>query len=114
MEISFEGIGQVAATFMADGDIQPGMTAVLTADSTVGLGKAGAVPCGMVLSVKGGMAAVQVSGMARVGYSGTAPTVGWGMVAADGTGKIKTVTSGGMSCHIVSVNTGDSTAVIKL
>ena len=114
MEISFEGIGQVAATFAVDGEIQPGMTAVLTGNGTVGLGKAGDAPCGKVLSVKGGMAAVQIAGMAEVAYTGTAPIIGWGMVAADGTGKIKTAAEGGMNCLIVSVNTDDSTAVIKL
>ena len=113
MEISFEGIGQVAATFAAADNVQPGMAVALTGDSTVGLVKAGDVPCGMVLSVKGGMAAVQVAGMAKVGYSGTAPTVGYGAIACDGAGKIKTVTTGGINCLILSVNTGDSTAVIK-
>ena len=113
MEISFEGIGQVAATFAAADNIQPGMAVALTGDSTVGLGKAGDAPCGMVLSVKNGMTAVQVSGMAKVGYSGTAPTVGYGTIAGDGTGKIKTATSG-LNCLILSVNTADSTAVIKL
>ena len=114
MEFSFEGIGQVAATFAAADVVQPGMAVALTADSTVGLGKAGDALCGVALSVKGGMAAVQVSGMVEVGWSGTAPAIGMGTVAVDGTGKIKTVTSGGVNCLIVSVNTGDSTAVIKL
>ena len=114
MEISFEGIGQVAATFAAADDVQPGMAVVLTGDSTVGLGEDGSLPCGTVLSVKNGMAAVQVSGMVKVGYSGTAPAVGWGMITSDGTGKVKAVTSGGGPCLIVSVNTDDSTAVIKI
>ena len=114
MEFSFEGIGQVAATFMVNGDIQPGMAVALSADSTVGMGKAGDALCGVTLSAKNGMAAVQVSGMVEVGWSGTAPAIGMGTVAVDGTGKIKTVTSGGVNCLIVSVNTGDSTAVIKL
>ena len=114
MEISFEGIGQVAATFAAADNIEAGMAAALTADSTIGLGKAGDAPCGKVLSVKNGMAAVQISGMAQLGYSGTAPAVGINTIAVDGSGKIKTVTGGGISCLVVSVNTTDSTAVIKL
>lgn len=114
MEISFEGIGQTAATFAAAGGIEAGMTAALTADSTVGVGKAGDAPCGKVLSVKNGMAAVQISGMAQVSYSGTAPTVGYAAIACDGSGGIKTVTTGGITCLVVSVNTVDKTAVIKL
>jgi len=114
MEISFEGIGQVAATFAVQDNVEVGMAVAMTGDGTVGLGKAGDAPCGVVLSTKNGMAAVQVSGMACVGYSGTAPTVGWGMIAGDGTGKIKTATANGVTCLVVSVNTADSTAVIKL
>ena len=113
MEFSFEGIGQVVATFAASDNVQPGMAVVLTGDSTVGLGEDGALPCGMALSVSNGLAAVQLSGVGKVGYSGTAPTVGWGGIAADGTGKVKASASGG-PCLIISVNTDDKTAVIKL
>ena len=113
MEFSFEGIGQVAATFMVNGDVQPGMAVAITADSTVGPGKAGDALCGVILSAKNGMGAVQVSGMAKVGYVGTAPAIGTAMVGVDGSGQIKTVTSGGMNCLIVSVDTVEATAVIK-
>ena len=114
MEISFEGIGQVAATFAVDGAVEPGMAVALTGDSTVGAGEAEALPCGVVLSVREDMAAVQIAGLAQVGYSGTAPEAGWVSVACDGAGKLKTVTSGGMSCLVVSVDTAAKTAVIKL
>lgn len=113
MEISFEGIGQVAATFMAADGVLPGMAVALTADSTVGAGKGGDGLCGVVLTAKNGMASVQVGGMVQVGYSGSAPAIGLNTIAVDGTGKIKTADDG-MNCMIVSVNTADSTAVIKL
>ena len=113
MEISFEGIGQVAATFAAAEGIEAGMAVALTADSTIGMGKGGDAPCGKVLSVKNGMAAVQISGMMGVGYSGSAPAIGMNTIAVDGSGKIKTAT-GGISCMVMSVNTADGTAVIKL
>ena len=114
MEVSFEGIGQTVATFMADAELQPGMAVALTADSTVGMGEDGDMICGVVLSAKNGMAAVQVSGMAKVGYSGTAPKVGFDSLGVDGAGKIKSDVSVGISYQVVSVNTADSTAVIKL
>ena len=113
MEFSFEGIGQVAATFAATEGIQPGMAVAMTDGSTVGLGKAGDAPCGVVLTAKNGTAAVQISGMVKADYSGTAPAIGWGTIAVDGTGKIQTADDG-LDCLIVSVNTADSTAVIKL
>ena len=114
MEISFEGIGQVAATFAVDGTVEPGMAVALTGDGTVGVGEAGGLPCGVVPSVRDGMAAVQIAGLVQVGYSGTAPKAGWGTLACDGAGKLKTVTSGGMSCLVAAVDTAAKTAVIKL
>ena len=99
MEFSFEGIGQVVATFAA---------------SDVGLGEDGALPCGMALSVSNGLAAVQLSGVFKVGYSGEAPAVGWNVIACDGTGKVKKATAGGGYGLVISVNTDDNTAVIKL
>ena len=51
MDICFEGVGQVAATFQAaDGAVKPGQAVTLTAGSTVGLGTAGAALCGVALS----------------------------------------------------------------
>ena len=114
MEFSFEGIGQVVATFAASDEVQPGMAVVLTGDSTVGLGEDGALPCGMALSVSNGLAAVQLAGVFKVGYSGEAPAVGWNLITCDGNGKVKKSTAGGGYGLVISVNTDDNTAVIKL
>ena len=117
MDICFEGVGQVAATFQVDGAaaVQPGMAVVLTGSGSVGLGTAGNAPCGVVLGgVRGGAAAVQIGGVATVGYSGTAPAVGWKALACDGEGGVKTVTTGGLQCLVLAVDTTAKTAVIKL
>ena len=114
MEISFEGIGQVAATFAKEDGVEAGMAVVLTANNAVGMGTDGAAPCGVVLTAKEDSCAVQVGGFAKVTYTGTAPTVGYGMVGVDGNGAIRTVTDGGLNCLIVQVDTDDMTAVIKL
>ena len=118
MDICFEGVGQVAATFQVDGAaaVQPGMAVVLTGSGSVGLGTAGNAPCGVVLGgVRDGMAAVQIGGAAKVAYSGdTAPAVGWQALGCDGAGGVKTVTTGGLNCLVLAVDTTDKTAVIKL
>ena len=120
MEIYFEGIGQVAATFAAaqtaDKPLAVGHAVALTAADTVGLGTAGAAPCGVILSLEeDGKAAVQVDGFVQVAYSGSAaPAVGWGALGVDGSGGVQAVTTGGRPCLIVSVDTGAKTAVIKL
>lgn len=113
MDICFEGVGQVAATFQAAA-VEPGQAVTLTAGSTVGLGTAGAALCGVALSgVRGGVAAVQIGGLAEVGYTGTAPTVGWNELACDGQGGVKTA-EGGAKYLVLSVDTDRKTAVIKL
>ena len=120
MELSFDGIGQVAATFATqeteEKPLAIGMAVALTGDGTVGLGTAGAAPCGVILALEGDQtAAVQVSGFVRVGYTGsTAPTVGWGSLGVDGSGGVQTVSTGGRSVLIVQVDSVDKSAVIKL
>ena len=116
MDICFEGVGQTAATFQVEGEVQPGMAVALTQSGTVSKGAADALPCGVVLgNVRGGAAAVQIGGAARVSYSGdTAPAVGWQALGCDGAGGVKTVTTGGLNCLVLAVDTTAKTAVIKL
>ena len=115
MDICFEGIGQVAATFQVDGETaEPGMAVTLTDYGTVSLGSDGDAPCGVLLGgVRGGAAAVQIGGVAKVNYSGTVPGAGWQELACDGKGGVKTAASG-LKCLVLAVDKGDSTAVIKI
>ena len=114
MDICFEGVGQVAATFQADGKkTRPGMAVTLTGSGEVGLGKDGDELCGVVLgSVRGGAAAVQIGGAAKVGYTGGAPKAGWQELACDGTGCVKT--GGGAKCLVLAVDESAKTVVVKL
>lgn len=116
MDVCFEGVGQVAATFRVDGEVQPGMAVTLTGSGTVGPGKGGEALCGVLLGgVRRGAAAVQIGGVAKVSYSGTAaPAVGWQGLACNGQGGVKTVTAGGLSCLVLAVDEDEKTAVIKL
>ena len=115
MDICFEGVGQVAATFQADSGVLPGMAVALTGNGTVGLGTDGGLLCGVALcGVRGGAAAVQIGGAAKVGYTGTAPKAGWQQLALDGKGGVKTVTTGGLDCLVLAVDEDEKSAVIKL
>lgn len=116
MNICFEGIGEVAATFcMEEGaELTAGQAVTLVSGGTVGLGADGNALCGVVICAEeDGCAAVQVGGMGKVGYTGTAPAIGWNTLAVDGTGKVKTGENG-MSCMVISVDAEENTAVIKL
>lgn len=131
MSISFEGIGEVTATFLAEENnaVKPGDVVCLTGNDQVGLGTAGTVPCGVAATVaEDGCIGVQISGLAEVAWSGTtAPSAGWNTLAADGQGGVKVVaastdtkSSGSTASQtghpylVVSVDTAGSTAVIKL
>ena len=118
MNISFDGIGEVIATFAveAEAELAPGDAVVITGDGEVGLGSDGGQICGVVVSVaEDGCAGVQIDGLVRVNYSGSsAPTVGWDLISTDGAGNIKAAESGGVSCMVVSVDEQAKTAVIKL
>ena len=131
MSISFEGIGEVTATFLAEENstVKPGQVVCITGNDTVGLGTAGTVPCGVAATVsEDGCVGVVISGLAEVAYSGdTAPTAGWNNLAADGTGGVKVVaasanaqaagstsTQSGHPYLVVSVDSTGKTAVVKL
>lgn len=118
MSISFEGIGEVMATFLKDEDstVKPGQVVCITGNGEVGLGTAGTVPCGVAATVsKDGYVGVQIGGLAEVAYSGdTAPTAGWNTLAADGAGGVSIPAKGGASYLVVSVDTTAETALVKL
>ena len=115
MDICFEGVGQVAATFeLEDDPIQPGMAVTLTGNATVGLGDDGDLPCGVLLGgVRAGAAAVQIGGAVETGFSGTAPGVGWQELACDGQGGVKTA-EGGLKCLVLAADEGEKSVVVKL
>lgn len=118
MSISFDGIGEVVATFLveADCELEPGDVVCLTGDSEVGLGTSGGLFCGVAVTVaEDGYAAVQLDGLAVVRYSGTAaPEVGWAMLAADGAGNVTAVKENGLSYLVLSVDEEAKLAVVKL
>lgn len=89
MSVSFEGVGQVCATFLG-GKLTEGQVVKLTGSGTVGACAAGDSFIGAAICCKDDACTVQVGGFVTVSYSGTAPTVGWCALTADGNGGVKT------------------------
>ena len=112
MSISFEGVGQVCATFLG-GSLTEGQVVKMTGNGTVGACEADDLFCGVALCCKDDACTVQVSGLVSVSYSGTAPTVGWTQLAADGKGGVKSA-SGGRTCLVADVNTTAKIMTIML
>ena len=115
MKLSFEGIGQWAATF-ACSQVSEGELVKISGNGTVSACGANDKFCGMALSVgRGGDACtVALGGMITAGYSGTTvPTVGWCDLLADGSGGVLVSTSG-RSYLVAEVDTAAKTVTFVL
>ena len=91
-QVSFEEIGAVTATFLAKEDVVPGQVVKSTDDGAF---------CGLALSNRKGFAGVQVKGFMTLPISGSV-SLGQVILAADGTGKVKTASTG-VTALVVSV-----------
>ena len=118
MDICFEGIGRVVATFrVKDGeDVQTGMAVTLTGNGEVGLNSENKTLCGVAVgAVRGDAVAVQIGGVVKVGCSGDGvPQVGWQELVCDGKGKVKTAETGGTKFLVLSLDEDGKSAVVRL
>lgn len=104
-KISFEGIGEMVATFACAEDVAAGQVVKITADGTVGTCAAGDKICGVALSAEDGYAAVQMGGLVKVATTGGSITAGWCKLSADGSGGMKQDDSAGTEYLVVRVET---------
>lgn len=90
MNISFEGIGQWAATFSC-AEVREGEVVKVCGNGSVGPCGAGDKFCGQAVSLgRGGDAcAVQLGGFIAADYTGEVPAAGWCGLAADGNGGVR-------------------------
>ena len=116
MDICFEGIGQVVATFQTKNEkLTAGMAVTMTGNGEVGLSSDNKTLCGVTVgAARGGAVAVQIGGVVKVGYSDpTAPTVGFAALACDGEGEV-TAGKDGANCLVLAVDESEKTVVVKL
>jgi hypothetical protein len=92
-KISFDGVGEVVATFAVGEDVTGGQVVKVTENATVGLCQAGDKFCGVALIPRAGFGGVQVKGFMTVRYSG-ALSLGKASLVADGTGGVKAAENG--------------------
>ena len=111
MSVSFNGVGQVCATFLGGG-ITEGHVVKLTGNGTVGACKAGDPFCGVALCSRDDACTVQVCGFVTVGFSGAAPEAGWSALCADGNGGVKA--GGDRKVTIVNVDEAAKSVTILL
>lgn len=114
MNVSFNGLDSVCATFCTAEDVQRGALVKLSANGTVTACAADDVPIGVVTDVRGGYAGVQLRGYVVVKYSDTLE-VGWTSIAADGSGGVKKAEApAGRAAAVLDVDDSAKTAGILL
>ena len=105
-KVSFEGIGAVVATFLAEDGVMGGQAVKMSANGKVAPCAAGDSFCGVAMEPRKGAAAVQVKGFVKVPATGSL-ALGWTEVAANGTGGIKAA-SGGRAVLVVAAENGSA------
>ena len=115
-KISFEGIGELVATFYAGEGVKMGETVKVSGDSAVAPCDAGEKFCGVAATEpRGGCVGVQVSGMAQVKCADGSVTVGYVNLTADGNGGVKAAASGDKGGeYLVVADDGAGTITIKM
>ena len=115
MKLSYEGIGQWAATFAAS-DVAEGELVKISANGTVAACTKGDPFCGMVLSAgrDGEACTVALGGMVTAGYTGDAPALGWSGLSADSSGGVKKNDAAGRKYLVVDVDTDAETVTFAL
>lgn len=112
MTVSFNGIGQVNATFLGE-KLAENTMVKMSGSGTVAACADGDSFCGKTLCCKDDACTVQVGGFLTVGYSGTAPALGWTSLAADGQGGVKSAENGRVYL-VASVDTTAKAVTIML
>ena len=87
MSVSFEGIGELAATFKTSGTVETGDVVKIAGNGTAAACAGGDVFCGVVIGVsEDGYATVQLRGYVTAPYTGTKPDLGYAKLAAGSDG----------------------------
>ena len=120
MNVSFHGIGQWFATFLAPA-VGEGETCKTTEGTVVKIGAAGTVAacaagdafCGVIAAGgKDGLCSVQLGGFVTLPYTGTVPALGLSALAADGSGGVKALESGNKYWVVASDETAKTVTIL--
>lgn len=111
--ISMQGIGAACLSAKKGTAVTAGYPCHFSANDTVTNSAANGAFSGVAVGIRGSLVTVQYQGFVTVSYSGTAPTVGYGILVADGSGGVKSAQAGN-SYLIVNVDTTAGTLCLLL
>ena len=109
--ISNKGFNEKSITLYIEEGANVGEPVTISAANTAKASAEGDNFAGILINQRNGCGAVQVEGYASVTYTGTAPALGRTNVCANGSGGIKTGTTG-RTVLVLNVNEENSTAEI--
>lgn len=109
-KLSFEGIGEVVATMLLEGEANGGDVVKMTGSGQVGPCEQGEAFCGVMLKPRLPWVGVQVKGFMQVKYSGEL-AVGPATLCADGTGG---VCAGQSGTQVLVVSVDESTGMADI
>ncbi len=112
--VSFEGIGEVMATFYAGEGVKGGQVVKLGGDGEVIPCGAGERFCGLAVSGSAGYAGVQVAGFAQVKCGDGAVAAGYVTLTADGSGGVKKAGAGDQGQEYLVVSVDDGYATVRI
>lgn len=107
MSVAFYGTENAVLTFEV-GTVTAGYPVAMSANNKVANAASGNAIVGVALNKRNGFGAVQVRGYTELIYTGTtAPSLGYNMLVANGSGGVRLAGSGetGRSCLVVNLDT---------
>lgn len=112
--VSFEGIGEVMATFYAGEGVKGGQVVKLGGDGEVAPCAAGERFFGVAVSGSDGYAGVQVAGFAQMKCEEGAVETGYVTLTADGSGGVKKADGGDKGQEYLVVSVDDGYATVRM
>lgn len=115
MNVSFDGVGQVCATFLGS-NLKEGQAVKLSGSGSVAACGDGESFCGAALYCRDDACTVQVRGFMTLGYTGTAPSAGPAELCGNGEGGVKSAgkDDARTGCLVVDVDTAAKSVTIML
>ena len=110
--VSFEGIGQVLATFEAEEGVREGQVVKVSGPGRAAPCADGEPVAGVAAAVRDGCVSVQLSGCAAVQASGVEP--GWVKLSTDGKGGMKRDDTAGRAYLVVDQDSAGGTVTVLL
>lgn len=114
MSIKFNGLMNEVVTFKTATAITNGYPVKVSANDTVAAASNGNVFCGVAVNRSGGLQSVQLKGYVELPYTSTAPTVGYSLLVANGSGGVKVDATNGRAYLVVKVDTANGKVGIIL